>query len=307
MEDEQKPDPVLLGLISRREANNGLNQTPSFSMNKGSISHTRSEDQIGQNAKNGSTNMMIPSPVPSFNNWMNKGSISYTRSGNQIPQNSTKNEPWSCSSNPRSLVSASNVWLGMNQEPAKVTFSRKTRAADEEEARLILKGSKIPTRPRSGLKRAASDDEEFHPSKDCNKGKKTEEALFCELCQISCSGAITMQQHLSGRQHKAKMEFRKLKRGGSTNGDRRGKPMCDVCQIWCSDRGALEMHLKGQKHKAKLKEIRNNGGQKGKSTLVLCELCHVHCMNEDLYQMHLTGKQHAWEELKCKEMIRNTN
>lgn len=140
----------------------------------------------------------------------------------------------------------------------------------------------------------------MHPPKD-GKMMKTEETLFCELCQVSCSSAITMQQHLSGRQHKAKMEFRKLKRGGTTNGDRI-PPRCDVCEIWCSDRNALEMHLKGQKHRAKLKELGNNEGQKGKSTLIFCGLCHIYCMNEDLYQMHLKGKQHALKELRCKEI-----
>lgn len=96
------------------------------------------------------------------------------------------------------------------------------------------------------------------------------------------------------------MEYRKLKRGGTTNGDMKGKLMCDVCEIWCPDKDALQMHFKGQKHTAKVKEVeacRKNGGQKGKSSLVMCEICHVPCMNQDLYQMHLKGKQHAREVL----------
>ncbi|KAH6824356.1 hypothetical protein C2S53_012563, partial [Perilla frutescens var. hirtella] len=122
----------------------------------------------------------------------------------------------------------------------------------------------IPSRPRSGFKRKAGDNEQSRTSNG-NMIKKSADNLVCNLCQISCSGAVTMQQHLKGRPHMAKMEYMKLKRRCTTTRVRQGAPRCDVCEIWCSDRAALDMHYKGQKHKSKLQELqlcKQRGGQK---------------------------------------------
>ncbi|KAK6153441.1 hypothetical protein DH2020_013080 [Rehmannia glutinosa] len=166
----------------------------------------------------------------------------------------------------------------------------------------------IPTKPRSDLKRKSVTTTDREPCRNLTTStnnsnmalNKSVDNLLCELCQVSCSSALTMRQHLSGRPHKAKMEFMKLKR--NCIGERKGKPRCDICQIWCSDRDGLEMHLKGQKHKAKMQELelcKKNGGGIVAKKPILCELCRVHSMNEDLFKMHLKGRQHAArEELK---------
>ncbi|KAH6789897.1 binding protein [Perilla frutescens var. frutescens] len=122
----------------------------------------------------------------------------------------------------------------------------------------------IPPRPRSGFKRKGGYNEQSR-ERNGNMIKKSVDNLVCNLCQISCSGAVTVQQHLNGRPHKAKMEYMKLKRSCSATRGRQGTPRCDVCEIWCSDRAALEMHYKGQKHKSKLQELqlcKQRGGQK---------------------------------------------
>lgn len=177
---------------------------------------------------------------------------------------------------------------------------------------ILFPKPNIPTRPRSGLKRKARGDEQFLPRRNPspstsndNMIKKSVDNLLCELCQVSCSSALTMQQHVNGRPHKAKLEWMKLKRNSTEN--RKGKPRCDVCQIWCSDRNALDMHFKGQKHKAKLQELelcKQNGGERISKKPILCELCLVSCMNEDLFKMHLKGRAHVTrEELKSRGLL----
>lgn len=126
--------------------------------------------------------------------------------------------------------------------------------------------------------------------------------LVCELCQVSCSSGLTMQQHLRGRPHKAKLVWMKQKQSCPREKNR-PRPRCDVCQIWCSDWDAMGMHLKGQKHKAKMQESENGGRIVAKKP-VRCELCLVNCMNEDLFKMHLKGRQHATrQEMKRRGMI----
>ncbi|PIN27000.1 hypothetical protein CDL12_00218 [Handroanthus impetiginosus] len=127
---------------------------------------------------------------------------------------------------------------------------------------------------------------------------KSSDDLLCELCQVSCSSVLTLQQHLNGRRHKAKMEWTRIK----------GMPSCDVCQIWCTDYKSMEMHLKGQKHKEKVQELeqckKNGGDSVVKKKPILCELCLVHCMNEELFEMHIKGRSHGVkEELKRRGMM----
>ncbi|KAG8388719.1 hypothetical protein BUALT_Bualt02G0154600 [Buddleja alternifolia] len=207
---------------------------------------------------------------------------------NWIENSPTKNGVTSEPSSPmaRSLISASRDWIGPS----------------------------IPSEAGSGLKRKApSHDIQFiprgNPSPSPSSSQMTKKPvhdLFCNICEVSCSSALTLRQHLIGRPHKAKLEFMKLKRN-TISGDRKGKPRCNTCQIWCSDWNAMQMHLKGQKHKAKLQEFevcKKNGGEKIDKKPIRCELCLVNCMNEDLFKMHLKGRQHAArEELKRRGML----
>lgn len=158
----------------------------------------------------------------------------------------------------------------------------------------------VPTRPRSILKRKATDDEQPEKPHSSNEtvSKKSAENLLCHLCNISCSSALTMKQHLVGRSHKAKMEYMMMKRdAGSATGGRGGRPRCELCEIWCSDAASLEMHFKGQKHKSRVREFelrKERGGEDQSSKApIICEVCCVPCMNQELFEAHLKGRQHA--------------
>ncbi|KAI3463927.1 hypothetical protein Pfo_020590 [Paulownia fortunei] len=279
----------------------------------------------------------LPSSSPRPQNWMGQSSI--------------KNEPYTGElSGHRSLTSASNDWIGPSklldethyssyEVPPLVPFSSenpilhtkvpalrpspkldlfpRTNMVPLEHLNQVQKPNSyprpsVPTKPRSGLKRKATDSEQRLPCRNpspstssSNMTKKSVENLLCELCQVSCSSALTMQQHLNGRPHKAKLEWMQLK--SRFTGDRKGKPRCDVCQIWCTDGDGLDMHLKGKKHKAKLQElelVKKNGGGIIAKKPILCELCLVHSMNEELFKMHLKGRPHAArEELKRRGML----
>ncbi|KAL3655287.1 hypothetical protein CASFOL_001073 [Castilleja foliolosa] len=247
---------------------------------------------------------------PSFLNWTNTGSISEAtaqgylalhkepcspilqsppgfprlpspspRPQNSIGQKPIKDEPYSIEPPPRASP---------NPEPIQVN----TACFQPQSPNPF---ASVPTKPRSGRKRKGEENEQSRAP------KKHVDSLVCELCQATCSSAVTMQQHLKGRAHKAKLEWYKLNRdrgGPGTN-----KPMCNVCKIWCSDRNSLEMHFKGQRHKSKVQEMeacKRNGGAEIDKKPILCEMCGVHCMNEDLFKMHLKGKQHAF---KAREML----
>ncbi|PIN23842.1 hypothetical protein CDL12_03444 [Handroanthus impetiginosus] len=147
--------------------------------------------------------------------------------------------------------------------------------------------NQTPKKPCLGLKRKATESPSQSPTTS-EMTIKSSDDLLCELCQ----------QHLNGRRHKAKMEWRRIE----------GKPSCDVCQIWCTDYKSMEMHLKGQKHKEKVQELelckKNGGDNVVKKKPILCELCLVHCMNEELFEMHIKGRSHGVkEELQRRGMI----
>ncbi|KAG6391777.1 hypothetical protein SASPL_149537 [Salvia splendens] len=135
---------------------------------------------------------------------------------------------------------------------------------------------------------------------------KPAENLVCHLCEASCSSALVMQQHLRGRQHKAKISFKTMKRE-STITTTASKPKCDLCEIGCSDVGALQMHFKGQKHTAKVQELqrcKESGGKKSSKAPIICEVCGVPCMNQDAFEQHLKGKQHCVkQDLKRRGLL----
>ncbi|CAA2963268.1 zinc finger RNA-binding -like [Olea europaea subsp. europaea] len=129
--------------------------------------------------------------------------------------------------------------------------------------------------------------------------------LSCDLCQVSCSSALTLQQHVEGRTHQAKLKWMQLNKNGKEQ-NQHSQPRCDVCKIFCPDRTALDMHLKGKKHKAKLHELelgQKNGGENG-AMILWCELCHVPCMNEDCFKSHLKGKKHIARVYNVKKKLK---
>ncbi|KAL1531722.1 hypothetical protein AAHA92_31829 [Salvia divinorum] len=159
--------------------------------------------------------------------------------------------------------------------PYELPFSRANpspRPNQFQELKL-LPNTIVPSRPRSFLKRKATPGKPATPPPPPSKMRKSAENLVCHLCQVSCSSALVMQQHLKGRQHKAKISYMKMKRESATT--TAAKPRCDLCEIWCPDMDALQMHFKGQKHKAKYS-----------------------------FEQHLKGRQHGVkQDLKCRGLL----
>ncbi|KAL8056970.1 hypothetical protein ABFX02_04G153400 [Erythranthe guttata] len=261
--------------------------------------------------------LTFPSPRPQFHTVQSLIKIEpYSDEISSLINPSSPHKDWI---NPSKLFDKKLLTYNSSSElpliPAK-TPPRKAilipKTDTETQRPIYFPGQIIPTKPRSSLKRKQIDIQELlnpppaysnnNSSKPVNKSPRN---LFCELCQVSCSSGTTMQDHLRGRPHKAKLVWMQLKTRNCTV----KQPKCNVCQIFCSDRDTMEMHLKGRKHKAKLHELeecRRNGtgGVVAKKKPVFCELCHVSCMNEDCFEMHLRGKQHATrQEMKRRGMI----
>ncbi|XP_057791931.1 uncharacterized protein LOC131008854 isoform X1 [Salvia miltiorrhiza] len=224
------------------------------------------------------------------------------------------------------LASAARDWIGTSKAssnkfqthppPNELPIPNLYTKPNQVEGLKLLPEAGIPTRPDSFLKRKARDSEQpeklatppLLPTNNDSKMGKPGNNLLCHLCNVSCSSALTLKQHLVGRPHKAKIKYMKMKRGttsSNTWGRQGGEPRCDICEIWCPDVGSLQMHFKGQKHKAKVQESsKERGGQKSSKAPIICDVCRVPCMDQELFQQHLKGKQHATkQELKRRGFL----
>ena len=74
-------------------------------------------------------------------------------------------------------------------------------------------------------------------------------AFDCSLCQIQCSSQATLATHLSGKQHKKKLEL------SSKNGS---MFKCELCNVETTDQNGLDMHIAGKKHQKKLNGLKGN-------------------------------------------------
>ena len=69
-------------------------------------------------------------------------------------------------------------------------------------------------------------------------------AFDCTLCQVQCSSQATLTTHLSGKQHKKKLEMSYCGGGSMFK--------CDICNVETTDQNGLDMHIAGKKHQKKL-------------------------------------------------------
>ncbi|OMO91603.1 Zinc finger, U1-type [Corchorus olitorius] len=116
--------------------------------------------------------------------------------------------------------------------------------------------------------------------------------VFCEECQVPCSGYLNYQQHINGKMHKLKLEAPKLARkdggAGASNSMENEKPYCKLCDVWCSDYNLLRQHLLGKKHK-KMQAKLGHGEIAAENR---CELCGIECSSKELLKAHYDGKKH---------------
>jgi hypothetical protein len=85
---------------------------------------------------------------------------------------------------------------------------------------------------------------------------------FCKVCQVHCSGAFNLKQHVEGRKHKEKIEELEGARHreklhvleyGKGGGEIPNQPKwCKLCKLWCPCEYNFKQHLEGQKHGLRL-------------------------------------------------------
>ena len=87
--------------------------------------------------------------------------------------------------------------------------------------------------------------------------------LFCNVCQLECSGKICMDAHLIGKTHRKKLNmFSGFQQIRATLIASKEPPVmvnsfrCDICNIQTTDLNGLEMHKVGKKHMKKLQMAR---------------------------------------------------
>ncbi|KAK1307405.1 hypothetical protein QJS10_CPA10g02052 [Acorus calamus] len=78
--------------------------------------------------------------------------------------------------------------------------------------------------------------------------------LWCELCQVVCTGPDNLRQHQQGKKHKFKVS-------GCFDGEERnmsihsGVIWCPECQIQCMNGFSLAQHRRGKKHLLRMLEL----------------------------------------------------
>lgn len=95
------------------------------------------------------------------------------------------------------------------------------------------------------------------------------------MCQVLCSGAFNLRQHLEGRKHKGKIE--ELEHIRKCGGEK------------------ANQHLQGARYREKLQELEY--GKDGGEVLnwpKWCELCKLWCPSEYDFKQHLEGQKHAF-------------
>lgn len=81
--------------------------------------------------------------------------------------------------------------------------------------------------------------------------KEPSKTYYCELCKVSCMGALTYKEHCNGQKHKKK---EKEKESGAAPKPSRGFNSfgklyrCELCDISCTGEQAFSAHMTGSKH-----------------------------------------------------------
>ena len=73
-------------------------------------------------------------------------------------------------------------------------------------------------------------------------------AFDCSICQVQCPCQKTLATHLSGKQHKKKLEM-------SQKPNEKPQFHCEVCDIQTSNQGGLDQHLIGKSHQKKAAKL----------------------------------------------------
>nr|DAD31370.1 TPA_asm: hypothetical protein HUJ06_010221 [Nelumbo nucifera] len=78
--------------------------------------------------------------------------------------------------------------------------------------------------------------------------------LFCKVCQVQFSSALSLKQHRQGSEHKAKQkELEEKRKDGGGKGSQ--QLWCKLCSVPCSNEICFKQHLRGKKHAAQLEAL----------------------------------------------------
>lgn len=103
-------------------------------------------------------------------------------------------------------------------------------------------------------------EEEYHPNhmqqpilqhSSMPQSTLNHKELRCIICDIPCTSAFNLNQHLQGKKHKAKMDVlsgRKKKSGLDGNMDL----WCSLCNVPCMNDFSLAQHRAGKNHAVRL-------------------------------------------------------
>ncbi|XP_074296399.1 uncharacterized protein LOC141626559 isoform X2 [Silene latifolia] len=201
-----------------------------------------------------------------------------------------------------------------NRDPGSVA----ARVAEKSNADLAeeVMAEAMPSAGIIGMKRKAEMpcDEDTTPTMS-----RDSEKLFCSLCGVSTTSELTMNSHLQGRKHKAKVA--RFKASDTTpslqhvstlsseqeNSSDTKEWDCSLCQVSVTSEALLASHLQGKKHKAK--EAKLQTGEIIDSIQVMsvpssggiatdsdnqwhCSVCGVSASSENNLNAHLQGKKH---------------
>lgn len=73
--------------------------------------------------------------------------------------------------------------------------------------------------------------------------------FYCEVCNVSCTGEPTYQQHLDGRNHKRRIGLDEATPNQTNLSKNCAAYRCEVCNINCNNEDNYHIHINGQKHK----------------------------------------------------------
>ncbi|XP_023421315.2 zinc finger RNA-binding protein 2 isoform X2 [Cavia porcellus] len=75
-------------------------------------------------------------------------------------------------------------------------------------------------------------------------GPKQSQLHYCQVCNVSCAGLQTYQEHLEGQKHRKKEAAQRPDRGWL---------YCNVCSVSCTGEDAYDAHIRGARHQKVLK------------------------------------------------------
>ncbi|KAJ9677489.1 hypothetical protein PVL29_022467 [Vitis rotundifolia] len=149
----------------------------------------------------------------------------------------------------------------------------------------------------------------LQPVDHSNTLKTQRDDLFCKVCQVPCSGANSLKQHLLGQKHKDRLQNLTPSMNIGEEGAKQ-RLWCELCKIWCMNKNSFKDHLKGKKHQSRAQAMElhgTDGGEMANQMNKYCKVCKIWCM--DAFNQHLESKRHILNlhAAKGKKMVLEDN